>query len=107
LEQNSVENSLPLLQLTRHWSDSKKLIQLPLFRGYVFTRIPLQLKRFEVLKTPGAVVFSGIGGKIQAIPGEQMYWLYRVRHASDEIKLEREFPEGAACAGYIRPPGGG
>lgn len=94
LEQKGIEISLPLLQVTRQWSDRKKLIQVPLFRGYVFTRIPLQLKRYEVLQTPGAVAFSGIGGKIQAIPDEQMYWLDQVLHAGEEIKLERDFPAG-------------
>jgi len=94
LEQKGIEISLPLLQVTRQWSDRKKLIQVPLFRGYVFTCIPLQLKRFEVLQTTGAVAFSGIAGKIKAIPDEQMYWLEKVLHAGEDIRPERDFPAG-------------
>jgi transcription antitermination factor NusG len=94
LKQKDIEISLPLLQVTRQWSDRKKLIQEPLFRGFVFARIPLQLKRFEALQTPGAVAFSGIAGKIKAIPDDQMYWLDQVLHTSEEIKLERDFPVG-------------
>ena len=75
LEQKGIEISLPLLQVTRQWRDRQKLIQVPLFRGYMFTRIPFQLKRFMVSQTTGAVAFSGFGGKIKAIPDEQMYWL--------------------------------
>ena len=94
LEQKGIEISLPLQQVTRQWSDRKKLIQVPFFQGYVFTRISMQLKHYEVLQTPGAVAFSGIGGKIKAIPDEQMYWLDQALHAGEEIKLERDFPVG-------------
>jgi transcription antitermination factor NusG len=94
LEQKNIEISLPLLQVTRQWSDRKKLIQVPLFRGYVFTRIPMQLKRFEVLQTTGAVAFSGICGKIKPIPDEQMYWLDQFLHGGEEIELESDFPTG-------------
>ena len=94
LEQKNIEISLPLLQVTRQWSDRKKLIHIPLFRGYVFTHIPLQLKHYEVLQTPGVVAFSGIGGKIKAIPDEQMYWLDQALHTGEEIKLECDFPVG-------------
>lgn len=94
LEQKGIEISLPLLQVTRQWSDRKRLIQVPLFQGYVFTRIPMQLKHYEVLQTPGVVAFCGIGGKIKAIPDEQMYWLDQALHTGEEIKLERDFPVG-------------
>ena len=60
----------------------------------MFTRIPLQSKRYEVLQTPGAVTFSGIGGKIKAIPDDQMYWLDQILHDGEEIKLEHDFPVG-------------
>jgi transcriptional antiterminator RfaH len=94
LEKKGIKISVPLLQVTRQWSDRKKLIHIPLFRGYVFTHIPLQLKHYEVLQTQGAVAFSGIGSKIKAIPDEQMYWLDQILHSSEEMNLERDFPAG-------------
>ena len=94
LEQKNIEISLPLLQVTRQWSDRKKLIQVPLFRGYVFTRISLKLMRIKVLQTPGAVAFSGIGRKIKAIPDEQMYWLDQLLNAGNDILPECDFPVG-------------
>ncbi len=94
MEQKGIEVSLPLLTVTHQWSDRKKQIQVPLFRGYVFAHIPLQLKRYEVLKTPGVVAFTGIGGKIKSIPDEQMYWLDLALHAGEELKVERDFPVG-------------
>ena len=94
LEQKGIEISLPLLQVTRQWSDRKKLIQVPLFRGYVFTRILMHLQRFEVLQTTGAVAFPGISGKIKAIPDEQMYWLDQVLHTGEDIRPEPDLQAG-------------
>lgn len=94
LQQKGIEISLPLKQIIRQWSDRQKLIWEPLFQGYVFTRIPLQTRRFEVLQTAGAVTFCGIGGKIKAVPDEQMYWLEKLLSADEDIRLEREFPAG-------------
>jgi transcription antitermination factor NusG len=94
LQGKGIEISLPLKQITRLWSDRQKLIWEPLFQGYVFTRIPFQARRFEVLQTTGAVAFCGIGGKIKAVPDEQMYWLEKLLSADEDIRLEREFPAG-------------
>ena len=94
LEQKGIEVSLPLMQISRRWSDRQKIVQEPLFRGYVFTRIPLQLERVNVIQTYGAVNFAGIGGKISSIPDVQMYWLNQVFSKNQEFEIESIFPVG-------------
>ena len=94
LEQKQIEVSLPLVQVIRQWSDRKKLMQEPLFRGYVFTRISFQYSRFQVLETHGAVRFAGIGKRITPIPDVQMYWLDTALREIQDVQLAKAFPIG-------------
>ncbi len=40
LSEKGIENYCPLNRVMRQWSDRKKVIEEPLFKGYVFIRIP-------------------------------------------------------------------
>jgi len=63
---------LPLLCVTRQWSDRRQNIEQPLFPGYLFVQIPMLSElRTRVLSVPGIVKFIGNGGP-QAIPDAQM-----------------------------------
>lgn len=49
---------LPLVTEMHHWSDRQKLVEVPLFPGYVFVQIPnSQEAQLPVLKTSGVVQF--------------------------------------------------
>jgi transcription antitermination factor NusG len=54
------EEFLPLYQTRRRWSDRFKVVELPLFPGYVFCRTNPEL-RLPVLTIPGVLSFVGIG----------------------------------------------
>ena len=58
LTKKGIETFLPLRKITRRWSDRKKIIEDPLFKGYLFVRMPLA-ERWTVLNTAGAVRFLG------------------------------------------------
>lgn len=61
LERKQIEAFLPLYETIRRWRNGDHRVQLPLFPGYVFVRIPL-LDRLHVLKIPGAVRLVGFDG---------------------------------------------
>lgn len=42
LEDHGVESFLPLLAVENQWKDRKKIVKLPLFRGYLFARFGSQ-----------------------------------------------------------------
>jgi transcription antitermination factor NusG len=54
------EEFLPLYQIRRRWSDRFKVVELPLFPGYVFCRTNPEL-RLPLLTIPGVLSFVGIG----------------------------------------------
>jgi transcription termination/antitermination protein NusG len=60
LEQKGYEQFLPMYWSRRVWSDRVKVLQLPLFGGYLFCRFDVQ-KRLPVLQTPGVVNVVGKG----------------------------------------------
>jgi len=54
------EEFLPLYHCYHRWSDRNKLLELPLFPGYVFCRLDPRC-RLPLLTIPGALHFVGIG----------------------------------------------
>ena len=60
LQGKGFEEFLPLYRRTSNWSDRKKVIELPLFPGYVFCRFNAQ-NRLPILTIPGINAIVGIG----------------------------------------------
>lgn len=66
-----VEHFLPLYRSTRRWKDRRVQLELPLFPGYLFVRLPLS-DRLRVLQIPSMVRLVGFGGWPTALPEEQL-----------------------------------
>ena len=65
------EEFLPLYQCRQRWSDRLKLVDFPLFPGYVFCRLDPQY-RLPLLTIPGVLHFVGIGKTPVAIEDEEI-----------------------------------
>ncbi len=69
LEAKQIQSFLPEISEVRQWSDRKRLIESPLFPGYVFVRIAAESRaRIAVLRTNGVVGFVGVRGAGTPIP---------------------------------------
>lgn len=66
-----VECFLPLFRTARRWKDRRKIVELPLFRGYIFVRISPE-ERLGVLQTPSVVRFVCFHGRPAALPDSQI-----------------------------------
>jgi transcription antitermination factor NusG len=63
LARKEIEFFLPTYKAVRRWRNGcRKELNLPLFPGYVFTKILLS-QRLDILKLPGAVCFVSYGNK--------------------------------------------
>src|SRR5436305_2890542 len=60
LENAGYECFLPVSKSTRLWSDRTKLMEVPLFPGYLFCRMNPH-NRLPVLMTPGVIQIVGVG----------------------------------------------
>ncbi len=77
LLEKGIENYCPLNKVTRQWSDRKKVILEPVFKGYVFVKVGEE-KKWEVKKINGILNY--------------VYWLGKPAHIRDEeINLIRKF----------------
>ena len=71
LQQKGIECYLPTRKLQKNWIDSKKWIEEPLFRCYLFVKVSYR-EFFTALNTPGVVCFISFGGKAQPVPEIQI-----------------------------------
>ncbi len=62
LQARVIEAYAPTYRVKRYWSDRIKMVDLPLFRGYVFCRFRFD-DRFKVLNLPGITSVVGFGGR--------------------------------------------
>lgn len=73
----SIEHVLALYETVRTWKDRRKRLELPLFPGYVFVRLPLS-ERLRVIELPGVARLVGFGGRPAAIPDSEVEALRNV-----------------------------
>jgi transcription antitermination factor NusG len=71
LAQRLVEHFLPFYDSVRRWKDRKVHLQMPLFPGYVFVRIPL-FDRMRTLQIHSVVRLVGFNGYPAALPEEEI-----------------------------------
>jgi transcription antitermination factor NusG len=62
---------VPLYKERRRWSDRVKLVELPLFPGYVFCSLDIQ-RRLPVLQTPGVLHFVSFDGEPAEVNPEEV-----------------------------------
>ena len=94
LQKKGVVSSLPLTIVTRQWSDRRKKVEVPLFRGYVFVKIDIKNEKLPVLTTSGVVKFVTFNNVTVPIPEDQMYWLQKMIASDLLLSQEQDFPIG-------------
>ena len=73
LVEKAVQAFLPLCNTERQWSDRRKVVDAPLFPGYVFVRLaPGPQARVPVLRTNGVISFLGVRGAAVPIPESEI-----------------------------------
>ena len=73
----SIHSFLPTYSSVRCWKDRRMCLQMPLFPGYVFVRIPLR-ERLRVLEVPSVARLVGFNGVPVALNEEEVECLRRV-----------------------------
>jgi transcription antitermination factor NusG len=71
LKMRGLEALCPRYATRRSWSDRVKVVELPLFSGYVFCRFSFE-ERLAVLSTPGVRSLVSFGSVPAPIPGEEI-----------------------------------
>lgn len=73
LREKTFESFAPMRPEVRRWSDRTKLVELPVFPGYMFVRMDAKSKSLlEVSSLPGLVRFVTSGRELIAIPDSEI-----------------------------------
>lgn len=82
LETFGLEAFLPLSEQLRNWSDRRKLVEFPIFPGYVFVRTSATAQaRVRVFQARGVLGFVGPNNQPAAIPAQQIEAVRSLTHA--------------------------
>jgi transcription antitermination factor NusG len=71
LTAKGITSLLPLWRKRSVWKDRIKMVDMPLFRGYIFGYFPMKQK-LDVLQSIGVVRIVGFEGKPVPVPEEQI-----------------------------------
>ena len=96
LEQDGYQILLPLRASIRQWSDRKKLVEEPLFPGYLFARVD-EKERLGVLQDEAIVRCVAFGGKLTVVTAKDIALLKILLTVPNRLEaIEREaFPLGS------------
>lgn len=78
--QENIQSFLPLHKVMSQWKDRRKLVQRPLFPGYLFVRVE-QTQLHLVAMTNGVSRVLGTGGNPTCVPDEQVETVRRLVEA--------------------------
>lgn len=83
LDCRGVRCFLPTYKARRQWSDRVKVMDLPLFSGYLFCHLP-ERRFLPVVETPGVVQVVGNGRCPVAVDAQEMEALHRIADSGGE-----------------------
>jgi transcription antitermination factor NusG len=85
LTYTSIEGFHPTCKAKRKWSDRVKIIDVPLFEGYVFGRFIFE-NRVPILRIPGVISVVGFSGHPAPIPDEELKVIQRITASGLAVK---------------------
>lgn len=91
-----LEAYVPSMRKLRNWKDRRKLVEFPLFPGYLFARMQPSAHNFlQVLKTRGVVsLLSAELGSPTAVPDEEINSLRLLIESGCDINIYPHMKEG-------------
>ena len=84
--EKGIETYLPLQQKLRQWSDRKKIVEIPLFPGYIFVNVP-RSEYDNALKTNNVVCYVTFEGKAAIIRSQDIENLKQILK-QDKVQIE-------------------
>lgn len=93
--ERSIEHYLPLTRKARQWSDRLKMVDVPLFKGYIFAKITRR-QVARVRDTTGAVLIISWGGQPATIPDCEIEFVRTMIQEEREVEVRNM---GELCKG--------
>jgi transcription antitermination factor NusG len=89
LLEKGIEHYCPLNKVTRQWSDRKKIILEPVFKGYVFVK-PKAENKWELRKIPGILNFVFWLGRPAQIKEQEIITIKRFLNEFSNVEVGKQ-----------------
>jgi transcription antitermination factor NusG len=86
LNEKGIENYCPLNRVEKKWSDRKKIIHEPLFKGYLFIKIN-ETKKWEIKLINGIINFVYWLGEPAVVKESEIYNIKKFLQEFDNIEV--------------------
>ena len=86
LLQKGIENYCPLNKVLKQWSDRKKVVLEPLFKGYVFIRVP-EATKWDIKKIDGIINFVYWLGKPAKIKESEINTIQKFLQEFNDVEV--------------------
>lgn len=87
LEQQGIENYCPLNKVVKQWSDRKKVVMEPIFKSYVFVKVPDD-EKWALKEIDGILNFVYWLGKPARIRDEDIYTIRKFLNEFSDVTVE-------------------
>ncbi|HEY5371663.1 MAG TPA: UpxY family transcription antiterminator [Hanamia sp.] len=87
LLEKGIENYCPINKVTRQWSDRKKVVFEPVFKGYVFVKVEDD-KKWEIKSVTGILNFVYWLGKPAVIRDDEIDIIRKFLNEFDDVQVE-------------------
>jgi transcription antitermination factor NusG len=98
LLEKGIENYCPVNKVTRQWSDRKKVVMEPVFKGYVFVKLE-DNKKWQVKDVNGILNFVYWLGKPAVIRDEEIDTIRKFLNEFKDVQVE---PKGVVVNSEVR-----
>lgn len=89
LLERGIENYCPINKVTRQWSDRRKVVLEPVFKGYVFVRLE-EDKKWEVKEVNGILNFVYWLGKPAVIRDEEIDVIRKFLNEFSDVEVSQK-----------------
>ena len=87
LDENGIENYCPLNKVIKQWSDRKKIVLEPIFKSYVFVRVP-DASKWDLKNISGILNFVYWLGKPARIRDEDIHTIKKFLNEFSDVQIE-------------------
>lgn len=87
LEEKGIENYCPLNKVTRQWSDRKKVVLEPVFKGYIFVRVE-EKEKWDIKKVDGILNYVYWNGKPATIREAEIDTIRKFLDEFSDVQVE-------------------
>lgn len=87
LEEKGIENYCPLNKVVKQWSDRKKVVLEPIFKSYVFVRVP-DAEKWELKSISGIINFVYWLGKPAIVRDDDIFTIRKFLNEFSDVQVE-------------------